>query len=97
MTSTGEVDRDGQTARQASAQGHEDAAARLYAHGDDALAEQERDLGRKDRESAGITAERAQVRRERDRLRSAESAGALGEGHGSVVAVEGFQPPDAEP
>jgi hypothetical protein len=96
MTSAGETGPGGQAARQASAQGHEDAAARLYAHGDNALAAQERDLGRQDRESAGITAERAQLRRERDRLCPTESAGEPGVGHERVGETEASSRTDAE-
>jgi hypothetical protein len=59
-------DRD-QRAHQAAAKVHEDAAERMYARGENAGADKQRDLARADRESAGIAAERAQLSRERQR------------------------------
>ena len=56
-----------QTAHQAAAKIHEDAAERMYARGENAGAVEQRELAQADRESAGITAERAQLSRERQR------------------------------
>ena len=81
------------TSQQASARAHEDAAERLYASGDDTLADHERDLGRADREDAGIDAERRQLRRERDRSRSADDAVEPGE---PGTAPDAVDPADAE-
>ena len=72
MDGTSRAERDAQTQHQDSAKAHEDAAARLYAHGDDAAAVQERDLGRAQREAGEIAAERAQLSRERHRANADE-------------------------
>ena len=60
-----------QSAHQAAAKVHEDAAESMYARGENAGAVKQRELARADRESAGITAERAQLSRERDEAAAA--------------------------
>ena len=61
-----------QEARQAAAKAHEDTAERMYERGENAGAVKQRELARADRESAGITAERAQLSRERQRDSASE-------------------------
>lgn len=63
-----------QTAHQAAAKVHEDTAESMYARGDSTGAVKERQLARADRESAGISAERAQLSRERQRDNANEDA-----------------------
>jgi hypothetical protein len=94
MDRSDEADRDAQTEEhQAAAIEHEDNAERLYAHGEDARAVEERALARGERETAGIAAERTQLSRERSR--SAESPEELGEDR--KVGAEPEPEPDRIP
>ena len=95
MDRSDEADRDAQTEEhQAAARVHEDTAERLYAHGEDTRAVEERELARGERETAGIAAERAQLSRERER--SAESADELDEDRQVGGEPDPIQAPDSE-
>ena len=66
----------------------------MYAHGEDARAVGERELARGERETAGIAAERAQLSRERERSRAAESE--LGEDRKVGLEPDAIQAPGSE-